>query len=344
MRFLLSRYTDSGYIYEMVPDSLPKRTQSKLDPAHYLTLPPIYLSRVNLVKTIAPIGTQKTITQITKVNLNFNMLEYFLFYFAYALTLDDDDAQGRGMRRSDPKMAFKINGPQHGSTAAVGTRQSEWGSALNPPKAPTSRVLVDGSFFNLFHQYLHYFIPAPERSKDASNTNTGTNGSQRPLSIFSDQALEGSADRQQTQLSISEFFIGTLAELWLGQNDKAVDNRTIRYIQPGADIAECVSVLASHLFAHDASAYALGGDLVPSQIVDTSGKSVLNLPGMARRSAYQYIRPHLYTFLRLGLQFWPLDNTFPSLVNAWLIWITPWRYGRRDPSVTGDVVSEKWQV
>lgn len=28
-----------------------------------------------------------------------DMLEYFLFYFAYALTLDDDDCNGRGMRR-----------------------------------------------------------------------------------------------------------------------------------------------------------------------------------------------------------------------------------------------------
>ncbi|KAG0016439.1 sphingomyelin phosphodiesterase 4, neutral membrane (neutral sphingomyelinase-3) [Entomortierella chlamydospora] len=344
MRFLLSRYTDSGFIYEMVPDSLPKRTQSKLDPTQYLTLPPIYLSRVNLVKTIATVGTtQKTMAQVTKVNLNFNMLEYFLFYFAYALTLDDDDAQGRGMRRSDPKMAFKINGPPVGAAPSGGARSSDWTSG-NAPKAPTSRVLVDGSFFNLFHQYLHYFIPAPERPKDAPNTNPDANSLQRPLSVFNDQAIENSADRQQTQLSISEFFIGTLVELWLGQNDKAVDNRTIRYVQPGADIAECISVLVSHLHAHDASAYVLGGDLVPSHIIDSTGKSVLNLAGMARRSAYQYIRPQLYTFLQLGLQFWPLDNTFPSLVNTWMIWITPWRYGRRDPSVAGDVVSEKWQV
>ncbi|KAF8976861.1 sphingomyelin phosphodiesterase 4, neutral membrane (neutral sphingomyelinase-3) [Entomortierella lignicola] len=343
MRFLLSRYTDSGFIYEMVPDSLPKRTQSKLDPTQYLTLPPIYLSRVNLVKTITAVGTtQKTMAQITKVNLNFNMLEYFLFYFAYALTLDDDDAQGRGMRRTDPKMAFKIQGPPVGAPPAGASRPSDWASG-NPPKAPVSRVLVDGSFFNLFHQYLHYFIPAPERPKDAPNSSTDTDASQRPLSVFNDQAIENSADRQQTQLSISEFFIGTLVELWLGQNDKSVDNRTIRYVQPGADIAECISVLVSHLYAHDASAYVLGGDLVPSHIIDSTGKSVLNLAGMARRSAYQYIRPQLYTFLQLGLQFWPLDNTFPSLVNTWMIWITPWRYGRRDPSVTGDIVSEKWQ-
>ncbi|KAF9347460.1 hypothetical protein BGX26_001039 [Mortierella sp. AD094] len=341
MRFLLSRYTDSGFIYEMVPDSLPKRTQSKLDPTQYLTLPPIYLSRVNLVKTIASVGTtQKTMAQITKVNLNFNMLEYFLFYFAYALTLDDDDAQGRGMRRasllatfysyiSDPKMAFKINGPPAGAAPSGGPRPSDWASG-NAPKVPTSRVLVDGSFFNLFHQYLHYFIPAPERPKDAPNTNPDANSSQRPLSVFNDQAIENSADRQQTQLSISEFFIGTLVELWLGQNDKAVDNRvrrsdiptlrTIRYVQPGADIAECISVLVSHLYAHDASAYVLGGDLVPSHIIDSTGKSVLNLAGMARRSAYQYIRPQLYTqpFVFDNLLFYTalLELYMPRLSHA----------------------------
>ncbi|KAI1318054.1 sphingomyelin phosphodiesterase 4, neutral membrane (neutral sphingomyelinase-3) [Mortierella claussenii] len=342
MRFLLSRYTDTGFIYEMVPDSLPKRTQSKLDPTQYLTLPSIYLSRVNLVKTVAPIGTQKTVAQITKVNLNFNMLEYFLFYFAYALTLDDDDAQGRGLRRTDPKLAFKISGPPLGATSAGASRPSNWNSG-NTPKPPTSRVLVDGSFFNLFHQYLHYFLPAPERSKDTSVGTADSAPVQRPLTVFNDQAIESSADRNQLQLSISEFFMGTLVELWLGQNDKSVDNRTIRYVQPGADVAECITVLISHLYAHDASSYALGGDSVPNHVVDATGKSVLNLAGMARRSAYQYIRPQLYTFLKLGLQFWPLDNTFPCLINTWMIWITPWRYGRRDPSVAGDIVSEKWQ-
>ncbi|OAQ22491.1 hypothetical protein K457DRAFT_311515 [Linnemannia elongata AG-77] len=70
---------------------------------------------------------------------------------------------------------------------------------------------------------------------------------------------------------------------------------------------------------------------------------VLNVAGMARKSAYQYIRPQLYTFLQLGLQFWPLDDTFPSLIDTWLTWITPWRYGRRDAAVAGDTVSEKWQ-
>ncbi|KAF9906273.1 hypothetical protein BX616_000774 [Lobosporangium transversale] len=342
MRFLLSRYTDTTFIYEMVPDSLPKRTQSKLDPTQYLTLPPIYLSRVNLVKTVAPVGTQKTMAQITKVNLNFNMLEYFLFYFAYALTLDDDDTQGRGLRRTDPKLAFKISGPAPSATQAGSSRASDWTSG-NAPKQPTSRVLVDGSFFNLFHQYLHYFIPAPERPKDASAGASNSTSVQRSLNVFNDQAIENSLDRNQTQLSLSEFFIGTLVELWLGQNDKNADNRTIRYVQPGADIAECITVLISHLYAHDVSPYVLGGDLMPSHVIDSTGKSVLNLAGMARRSTYQYLRPQLFTFLKLGLQFWPLDNTFPSLINTWMIWITPWRYGRRDPSVSGDIVSEKWQ-
>ncbi|KAF9361239.1 sphingomyelin phosphodiesterase 4, neutral membrane (neutral sphingomyelinase-3) [Mortierella sp. NVP85] len=280
--------------------------------------------------------------QITKVNLNFNMLEYYLFYFAYALTLDDDDCNGRGMRRTDPKLAFRISGPAPGTTSPAPTRTPDWTSG-SAPKPPLSRVLVDGSFFNLYHQYLHYFIPAPERAKDASSGAPDATSTQRPLNVFNDQAIENSTDRQQTQLSISEFFIGTIVELWLGQNDRTVDNRAIRYVQPGSDIADCMTTLISHLFAHDISPYVLGGDLVPSHVTDPSGKSVLNLAGMARRSAYQYIRPQLYTFLELGLQFWPLDDAFPSLVDTWMTWITPWRYGRRDPPATGDIVSAKWQ-
>ncbi|KAG0309669.1 hypothetical protein BGZ98_009989 [Dissophora globulifera] len=341
MRFLLSRYTDSGFIYEMVPDSLPRRTQAKLDPAQYLSLPPIYLSRVNLVKTTTTVGNQKSVTQISKVNLNFNMLEYFLFYFAYALTLDDDDINNRGLRRTDPKLAFRIKGPTPGVAAPGSARQSEWASGT-APKTPVARALVDGSYFNLFDQYLHYFIPAPERSRDGQSDTASL--PPRPLNVFNDTVIEKSSDKTQTQLAISEFFIGTIVELWLGQNDKNVDNRTIKYVQPGGDITDCVGKLISHLFDHDISSYVLGGDMVPSHTTDATGKSVLNLPGMARRSAYQYIRPQLYTFLRVGLQHWPLDDTFPNFIDTWTVWITPWRYGRRDPSVTGDNVAAKWQI
>lgn len=35
-----------------------------------------------------------------------DMLEYFLFYFAYALTLDDDDVNFRGLRRVGTKACF----------------------------------------------------------------------------------------------------------------------------------------------------------------------------------------------------------------------------------------------
>ncbi|KAF9955819.1 hypothetical protein BGZ70_010110 [Mortierella alpina] len=284
MRFLLSRCMDTGFIYEMLPDSLPKRTQAKLDPTQYHSLPPMYLSRVNLVKTTAPVGTQKTMTQITKVNLTFNMLEYFVFYFAYALMLDDDDVNFRGMRRAEPKLPFRIVGLPPNTNTAAASRQSI-GPTGSAQKAHASRVLVDGSFYNLYQEYLHYFLPHPD-----------TPAKKRGLDIFNDPVIESSADRHQTQLSISEFFIGTLVELWLGQNDKGVDNR-----------------------------------LVP------------NLVGLARRSAYQCLRPQLYTFLQLGLKYWPLDDSFPRLVDTWLMWITPWRYGLRDAPVSGDVVSEKWQ-
>ncbi|KAG0262943.1 sphingomyelin phosphodiesterase 4, neutral membrane (neutral sphingomyelinase-3) [Mortierella polycephala] len=343
MRFLLSRFMDTGFIYEMVPDSLPRRTQLKLDPTQYLGLPPIYLSRVNLVKTTATIGTQKTITQVTKVNLNFNMLEYFLFYFAYALTLDDDDVNCRGIRRTDPKMAFRVNGPPTNSQASTSSRQSNW-TATPTLKPPASRVLVEGSFFDMYRKYLHYFVPIPDPIQGGSSPAPKADAKIQPFNIFKDTSIENSTDQQQTKLSISEFFIGTLVELWLGQNDRSVDNRTIRYIQPGADIAECVHYLISHLAKDDLSQYILGGDLVRSHGEVGQGKNATNVVGMARRSAYQYIHPQLYTFLQLGLKFWTLDDTFRSLVGAWVAWITPWRYGLNDPPLTGEIVTEKWQV
>ncbi|KAF9182648.1 hypothetical protein BGZ51_008969 [Haplosporangium sp. Z 767] len=311
MRFLLSRHMDTGFIYEMVPDSLPKRTQLKLDPTQYLGLPPIYLSRVNLVKTTVTIGAQKTVTQVTKVNLNFNMLEYFLFYFAYALTLDDDDVNCRGIRRTDPKMAFRINGPPTNSQAPTSSRQSNW-TVTPAPKAPASRVLVEGSFFDMYRKYLHYFVPVPDSIQDGAPPAPKADAKIQPFNIFKGTSIENSTDQQQTKLSISEFFIGTLVELWLGQNDRSVDNRTIRYIQPGADIAECVHYLISHLAKDDLSQYILGGDLVRSHGEAGQGKNAPNVVGMARRSAYQqpFVFDNLLFYTAL------LELYMPRMSNA----------------------------
>ncbi|KAF9582935.1 hypothetical protein BGW38_010564 [Lunasporangiospora selenospora] len=274
MRFLLSRYMDSGFIYEIVPDSLPRRTQAKLSPTLYHTLPSIYLSRVNFVKTTTTAGTQKTATQITNVNLNFNMLEYFMFYFAYALILEDDDLNGRGIRRAEPKLPFRINPPH--STASIST--NTFNSASGPaPKAPQRRSLLDGPYFNLYYQYLQYFLPAKELPKSGASTSPENEAKKPSPTVFTDPVIEISGDKHQAVLSISEFFVGTIVELWLGQNDSTADNRTIRYVQPGPDVAECISILVSHLYTSDVSLYVLGGDSMPTQISTASGKSTLNL-------------------------------------------------------------------
>jgi len=110
-------------------------------------------------------------------------------------------------------LPFRIIGLSPNTNTAAVSRQSI-GPTGSAQKAPASRVLVDGSFYNLYQEYLHYFLPHPD-----------TPAKKRALDIFNDPIIESSADRHQTQLSISEFFIGTLVELWLGQNDKGVDNR-----------------------------------------------------------------------------------------------------------------------
>ena len=124
-------------------------------------------------------------------------------------------------------MAFRVSVPPPSVPAPGANRQSAWNTG-SAPKPPTSRVLVDGSFFNLYQRYLGYFLPAPERPRETSSTAADQGFKPRPPNVFSDQIIEHSADRHQTQLSISEFFVGTLVELWMGQNDRSVDNR-VRY-------------------------------------------------------------------------------------------------------------------
>lgn len=42
-----------------------------------MSLPPIYLSRVSLVKTTTTIDAQKTVALVSKVNINFSMNDTF---------------------------------------------------------------------------------------------------------------------------------------------------------------------------------------------------------------------------------------------------------------------------
>ncbi|KAG0327415.1 sphingomyelin phosphodiesterase 4, neutral membrane (neutral sphingomyelinase-3) [Podila humilis] len=255
------------------------------------------------------------------------MLEYFLFYFAYALTLDDDEDNNRMIKRSEPKMTFRILG-----LAPTTQSQSTVGYQRSPPK-PLFIRLAHGPYFNLYEDYLRYFLPEPEKTTTMPKSTTTSGPKDRPFSIFTDPAIENSVNRQQTQLAITEFFIGTAVELWLGQNDPNVNNVTIRYIQPGGSMSICVNELVSHLLSYDISQYRHGGEVAPSHVA-----------AVARRSAYQVLRPKLYTFLRAGLKFWPLDETFPRLVDVWVNWLTPWHYGRPESLNNKDtaIVKEQW--
>ncbi|KAG0224902.1 hypothetical protein BGW42_004765 [Actinomortierella wolfii] len=336
MRFMLAKFTDPIFYYEMQPGHLPKRTQSKLDPALYHQLPQMYLTRVHLEKIRPALESQKTGTVLSRVVLTFNMLEFYLYYFAYAFTLDDDEINMRSNLRPDPKLPFVRRPPAPTPSAASSNKRTS-PSAPNPP-----RILVEGVYYELYNHYIRYFLPPPlpAVAKDATDKPRVATA----VNVFTDETMEAGPDRHSSQMSISEFFVGTIAELWLGQNDaRVVDNQVVRYAQPSEEMAQCLCILISHLFSHDVSSYALGGEKMPTHVTDITGKSVLNLPGMARRNAYQCLRPELYAFVKLGLKYWPLNETFPAFVSVWTMWITPWRYGKRDPPLNdGDIVSAKW--
>jgi len=113
-------------------------------------------------------------------------------------------------------MAFRIQGlvPSTPSQSS-GYQQPNWNARAAPK--PVFPRLVHGPYFNLYDEYLKYFLPEPEKSGSQQSK-------EKSFSIFTDPSIENSVNRQQTQLAITEFFIGTTVELWLGQNDSNVNN------------------------------------------------------------------------------------------------------------------------
>lgn len=114
-------------------------------------------------------------------------------------------------------MAFRIQGLVPSTPAPSGGYQQPNWNARTTPK-PVFPRLVHGPYFNLYEEYLKYFLPEPEKSGASQQSK------EKPFSIFTDPSIENSVNRQQTQLAITEFFIGTTVELWLGQNDSNVNN------------------------------------------------------------------------------------------------------------------------
>lgn len=120
-------------------------------------------------------------------------------------------------KQPEPKMAFRIQGLVPSTPASSGGYQQPNWNARAAPK-PVFPRLVHGPYFNLYEEYLKYFLPEPEKS------GTSQQSKEKSFSIFTDPSIENSVNRQQTQLAITEFFIGTTVELWLGQNDPNVNN------------------------------------------------------------------------------------------------------------------------
>ncbi|KAI9002664.1 hypothetical protein BC832DRAFT_103208 [Gaertneriomyces semiglobifer] len=138
-----------------------------------------------------------------------------------------------------------------------------------------------------------------------------------------DNILALSHPDQQQRINACYFVIGTFIEVWLCQNDrlsfasptKAGPSSLSGYIKPTEAQIGAVSLLV--------------GYVVPSHPREYKGDQRF-MDGKLTSNAFSVMQPKLYWFLKLAIEYWPKEDTFASVIDIWLTFITPWRKDSKD--------------
>ncbi|KAJ3149165.1 sphingomyelin phosphodiesterase 4, neutral membrane (neutral sphingomyelinase-3) [Geranomyces variabilis] len=163
-------------------------------------------------------------------------------------------------------------------------------------------------------------------------TSVAPPASSAPANIFTAHEV----DMGQRRLA-SEFVIGTFVEIWLCQNDAATLSSPSQsgkpnpaYIKPTEAQVMTVSALVNQTVTSDFYETFRA-------TADRNRDYLAYEVHSARARAYQIVRPKLYGFLRTSFDHWPRDDSVASIVDLWLIYITPWK--RQDP---GAKYNDQW--
>ncbi|KAJ3170834.1 sphingomyelin phosphodiesterase 4, neutral membrane (neutral sphingomyelinase-3) [Geranomyces variabilis] len=165
-----------------------------------------------------------------------------------------------------------------------------------------------------------------------TSTSVAPPASTAPANIFTAHEV----DTGQRRLA-SEFVIGTFVEIWLCQNDTTTLSSPSKsgkanpaYIKPTDAQIMTVSALVNQTVTSD---FYETFRATADRNRDYLGYEVHS----ARARAYQIVRPKLYWFLRTALDHWPREDSVASIVDLWLIYITPWK--RQD---AGAKYNDQW--
>ncbi|KAK9764942.1 sphingomyelin phosphodiesterase 4, neutral membrane (neutral sphingomyelinase-3) [Basidiobolus ranarum] len=327
-------HTERNLLYEILPDRLPRSIQNSLTSNSYDTLPNYYRGKVQFADSNLN-QTNSSLSGNVKndgVKLMFNMLEYYLFCFCYVMTVDFPN-QGTSQWSKPAVM------PETNDMYSLHNNVGSFPQTMDNNAQYQHNMQAQNVYIELLHGYMEYFIPyGPQKEK----TQRDGEKIQRPsYNIFTDSNVNFSGMKNvESSLALSEFFVGTVSELWFKYSERFEGTRGRRASfssinqRPSVDLLQCISDFINHL---------IGADLRFS-FAPTEGKLWDSDDGefylLVKKTAYHTLHPHLYQFLKSSMSWWLLDDTFTNIVDIWLNYISPW--GSTGPADKDKVLSKDW--
>lgn len=241
------------------------------------------------------------------------MVEYFLFYFLYALSSTSSiDANVAGLQKHFPQLNSSTSSPSPARRLMnqLGFSSASTSLAFHWRAEASSKV-----YLSLLKEYLTFMVP--ELTPQLVETSATP-----PENILTTLLLKSSSpiwSRIDTGCRYSAFFTGILVEFWLNSYSYAVDSEGNPYsvpefILPSVDFLQALQVVARHY----SSAFALSlSTISTSAYVDPAYKILAT-------EAFQQIRLSFYRYLRVAISVWPIDGTLNYLIEIWMSIISPW--------------------
>ena len=340
---MLKLRLDSKLNYEFPCSKLPPPTQRLLAESEFNSLP----SHYNYFGKLRFNADGKV-----PVVIILDMLEYFFYCFAYFLnfstsssaftrTTQSPTSEGRGLRREvGGGYSLYENLLQDFLDYFLPLRNSFQSKESNRQFSPlsTTREHVRSRKFNSF-------IPAVPSVSPAASLGLPAGG-------------ESNNGEWMERQGFSEVFLNILIEFWLNQNsyDQLIvcagdpsghSAALLDYLSPTLNLLGSLKLLVRHLHRYFYTVDSLPGDTtglnsgLMGSVQLSSGSpfrkdDTASLTGgsfqekeILRRNVWQFFQTKFYRFLRLTVILLPMDASIESVVDLWLVSMSPWQSCRR---------------
>ncbi|KAH6593963.1 hypothetical protein BASA50_007018 [Batrachochytrium salamandrivorans] len=390
---LLRLQGDHTLMYCISTDNLPTSIRQALVSGNISDLAPIYRSRINYIKSQTSLSSQSPTASQTRsaaavssrlsrsdssanfapgvsgsvdsslaVNSNpsimLNMLEYYMFCFAFTGRLVGSEGAYQGNEFSNNRAASGMF-----ATGSVGSRDSTrvHSNSARSSNGKSNVNSLNGVFslapcyFELVKTFLAFYVPkkpAAVSEVDSSAFAAANNGDVNTQYRKSSERLSGTAlggtaqptsnfpvdnkdvfscpdlDTTSKALLTSEFVFSIFSELWLCPSEtpqQIMGGRPLLpFVKTSLAQTRCVLLLTKHLVSLDLR------QILPESQTSQYRSELFeyrrdDVYDMAKANAYRSLRSGLFSFLKMGLEHWPQDDTIEFIVEIWITYITPWK-------------------